>query len=223
MRKLFSLVLPLLLMGEVALAYVPFNPGQVPAGNTEMNFVSQRGNERLPGSKQLKVNEMSRELPNSEMYVYVFDKSESIKAGFQFISGDASRKSSVIVQEYSMFENRGKERYGIAIRMIIHVNQSAKNLKGSIPWLTAQAERNKLKATISLQVIGVSGKPINDAYPLMPQELNFSTLVSLYHAVESIRGHIYDEADGVYYRPQFLGGELGTENADSNNTAMSSS
>lgn len=145
-------------------------------------------------------------LPNSDMFVYVLDASEAGSLGLTFLSAEAAKKSTIIVQEYTMFRNSsvdGKQaRFGIGIRMLVTVNEkSGKVGTLSIPSIAASVENKKMEATVRLQVIGISSKAVTEAVP-MPSELNFSTLMQMYKAIDAIKSNIW--VNGTYILPQII-------------------
>lgn len=150
-----------------------------------------------------------KSLPNSDTYVTVLDSSESAQLGFLFFSGGGSNNISTIVQEYSLyrddFDCNSKTAYrtGIAIRLIVEVNEKGANIStSSIAALAAKAEAKELKARVRLQTLGVTSKEITKAIEI-PSELNFTTLRQLYQAFDVAKNSIWESSVSV--SPQLIG------------------
>jgi hypothetical protein len=148
-------------------------------------------------------------LPNSDTFVYVFDLRTATKLGLFFMSLEGSGKMSVIMQEYIMYRDsfdpaaNRTTRFGIGVRIFIVVGESAVNIATvSIPSIAAQVQTGKLRATIRLQTLGISGRNVTEAIP-MPTELTFTTLMQMYQAMDVIKKAIWDE--NTVITPQIIG------------------
>lgn len=152
------------------------------------------------------ISDLALIFPNSDMFIYVLDAKTAGELGLTFLSAEAAKKTTIIIQEYSMYRpltiDKNTERFGIGIRLFITVNEKSSKMGTlSIPALAAKAESSKLEATIRLQVIGISGEAITNATP-MPSELNFSTLMEMYQKMNEIKGLIWKA--GTKLTPQQL-------------------
>lgn len=188
---------------------VPVNPGTASADVQSLLaqlpavFARLRAT-NVPATK----TEILSALPNSDMFIYVLDSSTAGKLGLSFLSGEASKKSTIIVQEYSMYRDEvssaGKPyRLGLGLRMIVTVNEnSGKIATLSIPAIAANVESRKMEATVRLQVIGLSGKAVTEATP-MPSELTFTTLMQMYQGIDVIKKAIWDTNTAI--APQIIG------------------
>jgi hypothetical protein len=189
---------------------VPVNPG-FRSRVTGMNSVdgadevcsqllSQKPNGQFSDSSE---NEkILRQLPNSEMKVYVLDYNIAAKAGLIYLGIEAAKRSSIVVQDYLMYRKcNDNSLVGIGVRLLVVVNEkNAKISTLSIPSIAIQADFRKLQAKISLKTLGISSKEITQGIP-MPAELNFTTLYQMYQGVDQIKGAIWN---GATITPQVL-------------------
>jgi len=131
--------------------------------------------------------------PNTEMFISVMDEKKARDFGFIYLGGNDSIVATVIVQEFSMYRVLEKDlREGVAIRLVITVNEKARKIATmSIPNIAAKSENRRLNATIHLEIKGISGPKISAAIP-MPTELNFSTLMQMYKAMDEIKSFMWD-------------------------------
>ncbi|WP_394793462.1 hypothetical protein [Armatimonas sp.] len=155
--------------------------------------------------------DLAKMLPNSNMFIYVMSEDSAASAGF-ILKTEVNSKNSIIIQEYVMFkeiESTSKKTYraGVGVRMIISVNQSVASVSTlGIPSLAISAEQKKLKGSVKIQIMGISGKSITESAPL-PSELNFTTLMQMYQYMDQIKTAIWSgtSASPVVITPQIVG------------------
>src|SRR5439155_10319094 len=106
---------------------VPVNPGQardvLQQFEGAQQLVKALGTFRAT-SEATDKKAILQALPNSDMFVYVLDAQAAAKLGLAFLSAEASKQSTIIVQEYAMYQDVYKKdkpnevyRLGIGIRM----------------------------------------------------------------------------------------------------------
>lgn len=189
---------------------VPVNPGfgSIVNGMNSVDGADEVCSKLLSQKPEGELNDSSenekilRQLPNSEMKVYVLDYNIAAKAGLVYLGIEAAKRSSIVVQDYLMYRKcNNNSLVGIGVRLLVVVNEkNAKVSTLSIPGIAVQADFRKLQAKISLKSLGISSKEITQGIP-MPAELNFTTLYQMYQGVDRIKGAIWN---GATITPQIL-------------------
>ena len=109
-------------------------------------------------------------------------------------SGGLNRR--IIVLERAAFRRHltatSEQQFGYAIRLCVAVNKWEASTKISLPFLAASAQLGSVEAQWTLQVIGLSGKPIDTAL-VAPTELNVDTFVIAKQSLEKL-------VDAVHHR-----------------------
>ena len=135
------------------------------------------------------------ELSRARTYTYDLSVHAAGKLGIPILgsaSGDYSRR--VVVLERSAFKTIDYAditwRYGYAIRLALTVTKRKGDLKVNLPWLAASAELGQIEATWILEVVGLSGRVIDQA-TITPTQLNVETFViakqSLERLIDAVR------------------------------------
>jgi hypothetical protein len=157
-----------------------------------------------------KPSEIFKSLPNTDMFLYVLDSKLAASVGLAFMSASYGENSSYIVQEFSIYRDAETaqenstmtQRIGVSVRLIIQVNERAAKLSTlGLPQIAFGVEKKDLKATVRMQVIGIQGPGITNAFEL-PSELNFTTLSGLYKAVDEVKKQAW--SDTTQITPQVL-------------------
>lgn len=118
-------------------------------------------------------------------------------------SGGFSRR--VIVAERAAFRSihtaSTERQYGYAVRLCVTVNRWQADGKIGLPFLAASAQLGQLQAEWTLQVIGISGKSIDEAI-LPPSELNVETFVLARQSLEKIIAAVH--AADTKFQPRLI-------------------
>jgi hypothetical protein len=148
-----------------------------------------------PTATNLKLGDLSEAVSHS------YELTVSAAADLQIpvvgsASGGMNRK--IIVLERAAFKKEPpanatdtEKHYGYAIRLCITVSRWQANTKISLPFLAASAQLGNIEAQWILQVIGLTGTPIDEAI-LPPTELNVDTFVIAKQSLEKLIAAIND-------------------------------
>lgn len=162
------------------------------------------------GEKAKTSAEVLYALPNTDMFLYVLDAKTAASAGLAFLDASYGEKVTYIIQEFAIYrDEQGAsgtssilQRVGVGIRLIIQVDErTAKVSTLGLPKIALGVELNNLKATVRMQVIGIQGPGVSNAFEL-PSELNFTTLSGLYRAVDVVKGLVWGKDTRI--TPQVL-------------------
>jgi len=98
-------------------------------------------------------------------------------------------------------------RVGVRMRFEVEVLGNSVNLS-EFTTFGAQASRNQIRGTVTLQTLGLSGPDVADRLPV-PLEISESSIPAVMQTLASIFSKIYDnnEDGGVHVRPQVIGFE----------------
>lgn len=119
------------------------------------------------------------------------------------VGGGLNRR--VVVLEQAAFaeiaDGEVKLRYGYAVRFCVTVSRWDANLKLSLPFLAASAEVGSVAAQWRLQILGLTGRKIDEAL-VPPTELNVEKFILAKQSQEKIIGAIRDSTTS--FTPQLL-------------------
>ena len=94
---------------------------------------------------------------------------------------------------------------GVGLRLTAEVTslEANANLSG-LSAIAAEVAAGRLKGSLTVQSLGITGKSISAALPL-PSEINETTIQNALVAIGSIKGQIYDGNDAVIISPRVVG------------------
>jgi hypothetical protein len=126
---------------------------------------------------------------------------ESVITQYHVIPYDEIKAKSPAYKEYSKINIPVYVGLGLRLKASITTTEADVNLSG-LPAIAAQAQAGKIRGSLVVQTLGVSGKNISTALPL-PSELNETTLINSILAMGAIKAMIHD--DDTYRTARVIG------------------
>ena len=167
---------------------------------------------KLPEVKKCQKPETVRDL-SSGMQKIFYQMNADNSASLAVFGGMAGlkigKKEAVVIVDFMQYKDMNceeKARYGVGVRLFLHIKKSFKGLDvNNLPQLAANAQLGKATVQYTIKTIGVTGPKINDLIPRSATNVfDVDGYASVINAVDKIQNLIKDNVEGVVIDPQLI-------------------
>ncbi len=184
------------------------NNGQTEEGLPEIDTKEYK----LPDVKKCQKPQTVRELSGGmqKLFYQVNTDNSASLALFGGASGlKIGKKEIVVIVDFMQYKDLNceeKARYGVGVRLFLHIKKAFKGLDlNNLPHLAANVQLGKASVQYVIRTIGVTGDKINALIPRSATN-NFDVdgYANVVSAVDKIQSLIKDGIDGVVIDPQLI-------------------